>query len=78
MKDMIDVSDLVILDCVHFSFIDLIRYDLNLTKEEWDNHIISKSRNWGPSGRPTCTYKLPHLYDVQDYPQDGLRPKAKP
>ena len=78
MKDMIDVSDLVILDCVPFSFIDLIRYDLNLTKEEWDNHIISKSRNWGPSGRPTCTYKLPHLYDVQDYPQDGLRPKVKP
>ena len=78
MKDMIDVSDLVILDCVPFSFIDLIRYDLNLTKEEWDNHIISKSRNWGPSGRPTCTYKLLHLYDVQDYPQDCLRPKAKP
>ena len=69
-NDMLDTSDPVILDCVRYSFIDLIRYDLNLTKEELDSHIISKSRNWGPSGRPTCMYNLPHLYDVQDYLHD--------
>ena len=67
---MLDTSDPVILDCVRFSFIDLIRHDLNRTKEEWDSHIISRSRNWGPSGRPTCMYNLPHLYDVHDYLHD--------
>ena len=67
---MLDTSDPVISDCVRYSFIDLIRYDLNRTKEELDSHIISKRRNWGPSGRPTFTYNFPHLYDVQDYLYD--------
>ena len=65
-NDMLDTSDPVILDCVRFSFIDLVRHDLNRTKEECDSHIVSKSRNWGPSGRPTCMYNLPHLYDIQN------------
>ena len=69
-NDTLDTSDRVILDFVRFSFIDLIHHGLNRTKEEWDSHIISKSRNWGPSGRPTCMYNLPHLYDVQDYLHD--------
>ena len=69
-NDTLDTSDRVILDFVRFSFIDLIHHGLNRTKEEWDSHIISKSRNWGPSGRPTYMYNLPHLYDVQDYLHD--------
>ena len=69
-NDMLDTSDPVILDCVRYSVIDLIRYDLNRTKEELDSYIISKRRNWGPSGRPTFTYNSPHFYDVQDYLYD--------
>ena len=40
---------------------------LNRTKEESASHIVSKSRNLGSSGRTTCIYNLPHLYDVQGY-----------
>ena len=61
-NDMLDTSDPVILDCVRFSFIDLLRHDLNRTKEDWDSHIASKSRNWGPSRKPTCMYNLPARY----------------
>ena len=35
--------------------------------EEWNEHIISKSSNGGPSGRPDAMYFLPHLFDCQDY-----------
>ena len=35
--------------------------------EEWDEHIISKSSNGGPSGRPDTMYFLPHIFDCQDY-----------
>ena len=70
-NDMLDTSDLVILDCVRFSFTDLIRHDLNRTKNEWDSHIISRGRNWGQSGKPTCMYNLSHLYDVHDYLHDA-------
>ena len=66
---MLDTSDPVISDCVRFYFIDLARHDLNRIKEEWDSHIGSKIRNWGPSGKPTCMYNLPH-YDVQNYLYD--------
>ena len=45
---------------------NLIRRDLNSIKEEWNTHIISRSRNGGPSGRPNCMFHLPHLYNVKD------------
>ena len=61
-NDMLDTSDPVTLDCVRLSFIDLLRHDLNRTKEDWDSHIASKSRNWGPSRKPTCMYNLPARY----------------
>ena len=35
--------------------------------EEWNEHILSKSSNGGPSGRPDTMYFLPHLFDCQDY-----------
>ena len=69
-NDMLDTSDPVILDSVRFSFIDLIRHDLNRTKKEWESYIISRSRNWGLSGRPTCMYNLHHLYDIHGYLHD--------
>ena len=68
--DLPDTSEPVILDCVCFSFINLKRHDLNRTKEEWDSHIMLKSRNWGTKGRPKCISDLPHFYDVKDYLHD--------
>ena len=35
--------------------------------EEWNEHVISKSTNSGPSGRPDTMYFLPHLFDCRDY-----------
>ena len=35
--------------------------------KEWNEHIMSKSSNVGPSGRPDTMYFLPHLFDCQDY-----------
>ena len=69
-NDMLDTSDPVILACVRFSFIDLVRHDLNGCKEEWDSHILLKCRNWGLNRKPTCMYHLRHLYDVQNYQHD--------
>lgn len=58
---MLDRSNLVILDQACFLFIIFTRYDLNQPSEELKVHIFSKKRNWGPSGRLTCMYNLPHL-----------------
>ena len=70
-QDLVDVdmfsSDPVILDCLRYCFMSLIRNDLNSIKNEWNTHIISRSRNGGPSGRPNCMYHLPHLYDTTNY-----------
>ena len=44
----------------------IIREDPNSVKEHWNSHIISRSHNSGPSGRPSCLYHLPHLHDKQD------------
>ena len=34
--------------------------------EVWNEHVISKSSNGGPSGRPDTMYFLPHLFDFWD------------
>ena len=64
--DLLTTSDPVIVDCIRFCFMPLIRKDLISIMEEWNNHIISKSRTSGPTGRPNCMYYLPHLYEAQD------------
>ena len=35
--------------------------------KQWNEHIISKSSNGGPSGRPDTMYSLSHIFDCQDY-----------
>lgn len=44
-----------------------MHYDLNQSKEEWNGHMIQKSRNRRLTGRPTFMYSLPHLCDSQEY-----------
>ena len=46
---------------------DIVRKELNSVAAEWDQHIISRSINGGPSGRPDTMYFLPDLYDVENY-----------
>lgn len=66
-NELLDTSDPVVLDCVRYCFMGIIREDLKAIMDDWNNHIISKSRNGGPSGRPNCMYFLPHLYNAENF-----------
>lgn len=66
-NDLLDTSDPVLLDCLRYCFMGIIRKELESIKCDWNNHIISKSRNGGPSGRPNCMFFLPHLYNVENF-----------
>ena len=57
----------VLVDCLKFCFIGVLRKELKEMAEEWNEHIISKSSNCGPSGRPYTMHFLPHIFDCQDY-----------
>ena len=48
-------------------FTNTIRKELNTVTNEWNQHIISKSMNGGPSGRPDTTFFLPHLYNAENH-----------
>ena len=70
-RDMVDLnvftsSDPVLVDCIRFCFMVLIRKELQSVRDDWNAHIISKSRNSGPRGRPDVMYYLPHLYESND------------
>jgi len=41
--------------------------ELESAKSDWNNLIISKSRNGDPSGRPNCMFFLPHLHNVDNF-----------
>ena len=62
-----DPTDHVQVQCLRYCFMDIVQKELNLTAAEWNQHIISRSANGGPSGRPDTIYFLPHLYDVEHY-----------
>ena len=57
----------VLVDCLKFCFIGVLSEKLKEMTEEWNEHVISKSSNRGPSDRPDTMYFLPHLFDCQDY-----------
>ena len=46
---------------------DIVRKELNSIAVEWNQRIILRSVNGGPSGRPDTMYFLPHLYDAENY-----------
>ena len=73
-QDMVDLelfnaSDPVLLDCIRFCFMHLIRNELYSVANEWNQHLISKSINCGPSGRPDSMFFLPHLFHAEDHLQ---------
>ena len=47
-------------------FMALIREDLSSIKSDWNIHIILRSRNGGPRGRPGTLFNLPHCYNSQN------------
>ena len=67
--ELLNTDDPTVLDCLHYSFMGIIRDELNSVKEDCNTHIISRSHKSDPTGRPVCMYYLPHLYDKQDFVQ---------
>ena len=71
-RDIVDLelfnpASRVLVDCLKFCFICVLRKELKEMAAKWNEHIISKSSNGGPSGRPVTMCFLPHLFDCQDY-----------
>lgn len=53
-------NDPVVVDCIRYCFMHLIRQDLNSVLSDWNSHIISgSSRSVGPTGRPDTMCYLP-------------------
>lgn len=69
-RDLYDPSDAVLLDCARFCFMRLIREEIRTVKQEWNQHLIFKSKNGGPSGRPNTMYFLPHLHGGTNFLKD--------
>ena len=65
--ELFNPASRVLVDCLKFCFICVLRKELKEMTEMWNEHIISKSSNGGPSGRPDTMYFLPHLFGCQDY-----------
>ena len=64
--DLFTNEDPVLVDCIRFCFMSLIRNDLQSIKNQWNSHIISKSRNSGPRGRPDSMFYLANLFEAED------------
>ena len=65
--ELFNLASRVLVDCLKFCFIGVLRKELKEMAEEWSEHIISKSSNGGPSSRPDTMYFLHHLFDCKDY-----------
>ena len=62
-----DPSEPVLLDCIRFCFMSILRKELTDIANEWNYHLLSPNRNNTPSGRPDVMYFLPHPYGTTDH-----------
>ena len=60
-------SDQVQVECLRYCFTNTIRKQLNTVANKWNQHIISKNMNGGPSGHPDAMFFLPHLYNAENH-----------
>ena len=65
--ELFNPASRVLVDCLKFCFIGILRKELKEMAEEGNEHIISKSSNGRPSGRSDSMYFLTHLFHYQDY-----------
>ena len=69
--DLFTNEDPVIVVCVRYCSIDLVREDLDSILSDWNTHIISgNSRSVGPCGRPDSMFFLPHFFNATDFSTD--------
>ena len=61
-------SDIVVVECIRFCFMKMLHNELNSILNDWNSHIISKSRNSVPRSRPdSILFFLPHHFNASDY-----------
>ena len=65
--ELFNPASRVLVNCLKFCFIGVLRKEFKAMAEEWNEHIISNSSNGGPSRRLDTMYFLPHIFDCRDY-----------
>ena len=58
--ELLNTDDPVVLNCIYYCFMWIIRDELNSVKEGWNSRNISRSHKSGPTDPPSCMYHLPH------------------
>ena len=60
---ILDGGNLLVVECVRFCFMNILREELNEIVARWNTHIIAPSKGTHlPRGRPDSLYFLPELY----------------
>ena len=70
-QDMIDLDifNPVHVNCIRYCLMNILREEMKRVATQWNQHILSKSQNGGPCGRPDAMNFLPHLYEAICYIQ---------
>lgn len=67
----IDNGNVLIQQCLRYSFLKLIRSELEELFIRWNQHMLAKSKgSFLPHGRPDSIYFIPELYDSISYKQE--------
>ncbi|XP_065680522.1 uncharacterized protein LOC136094498 [Hydra vulgaris] len=64
-NDDLRLGDCFQMECVWFSYSELIQFELDKMKEEWNSHNIRKTRHANVHGIPDEMFYLPELYNYQ-------------
>ena len=71
-QDMVDIglynpNYQVQVECLRSCFTNTIKKELSTVANKWNQHIISKNLNGGPSRRPDIMFFLLHLYNAENH-----------
>ena len=58
--ELLNTDDPVVLNCINYCFMWIIRDELNYVKEGWNSRNISRSHKSSPTDPLSCMYHLPH------------------
>ncbi|XP_053389620.1 uncharacterized protein LOC128552597 [Mercenaria mercenaria] len=55
------------IECVRFCFTQIIQHELDLCRQEWNDHQIRRQNGDEVHGKPEILYYHPDLYGTRDY-----------
>ena len=58
--ELLNTDDPVVLNCINYCFMWIIRDELNYVKEGWNSRSISRNHKSSPTDPLSCMYHLPH------------------